>query len=413
MYKVLIKGPVLTRSGYGEQTRFALRALSSFPEKYEVFLEPIPWGKTGWIHGDGEERRWIDNLIKKTFAFTKSGGQFDASLQVTIPNEFTNLAPINVGYTAGMETTKVAPIWLQKSNNMNKVLVVSDHSKGVFENTSFTGKFPNGTPALLKLDTPVETVHFPVKDLRGTELKGFDVPTDFNFLSVAQWSPRKNMTAMIKWFIKEFHDDKVGLIVKTSKTGNSIMDRTMMEREFTTLMEMFPEKKCSVYLLHGDLEDSELQWLYSHEKVKAVVTTSHGEGFGLPLFEAAYTGVPVVAPHWSGQCDFLYMPVEKKGKIKLRPMFAKVDYELRPIKPEAVWKDVIIAESMWCYPHEASFKSRLREVYKDYGRFASQAKKLQIYLREEFSATKKMAEFEEEFSTVFGTEESKSFGMVI
>jgi hypothetical protein len=94
-------------------------------------------------------------------------------------------------------------------------------------------------------------------------------------------------------------------------------------------------------------------------------------------------------------------------------MFAKVDYELRPVKPEAVWKDVIMAESMWCYPHEASFKSRMREVYKDYGRFASQAKKLQVYLREEFSATKKAAEFEEEFSTVFGTEEPESFGVVI
>jgi len=415
MYKILVKGPGLTRSGYGEQTRFALRALANQSEKYDLYFEPIKWGATGWIHGDTEERRWLDMLAKKTFEFRQSGGQFDASLQVTIPNEFDKLAPINIGYTAGIETTKVAPIWLQKSNMMDKILVVSDHSKGVFENTNYNGKLPDGTPAHLNLAIPVETTHFPVKDLAGKPLEGFELTTDFNFLSIAQWSPRKNMTVMIKWFVKEFYDENVGLIVKTSQKNNSSLDRARMEVIFTDLMKKFPEKKCSVYLLHGDLSDSEIQWLYNHEKIKAVVSTTHGEGFGLPLFEAAYTGVPVVAPHWSGQCDFLYMPVTKKGKTRQRAMFAKVGYELQYVQANAAWENVIQADSMWCYPRESSFKSRLREVYKDYSRFASQAKTLQAYLREEFSETKKMIEFEEEFSTVFTAEEvtDMSYGMIL
>ncbi len=57
--------------------------------------------------------------------------------------------------------------------------------------------------------------------------------------------------------------------------------------------------------------------IYRHPQIKAIVTTTHGEGFGLPLFEAAYNELPVVAPNWSGHVDFLYAPKkDKKGKVK-------------------------------------------------------------------------------------------------
>ena len=60
--------------------------------------------------------------------------------------------------------------------------------------------------------------------------------------------------------------------------------------------------------------------LYAHPKIKAYVSLTHGEGYGLPLFEAAYHGIPIIAPDWSGHLDFLYMPVKcticqkKKGQ---------------------------------------------------------------------------------------------------
>ena len=38
----------------------------------------------------------------------------------------------------------------------------------------------------------------------------------------------------------------------------------------------------------GDMSEAEMTALYQHPKVKGMVSISHGEGFGLPLFEAGH-----------------------------------------------------------------------------------------------------------------------------
>ena len=125
--------------------------------------------------------------------------------------------------------------------------------------------------------------------------------------------------------------------------------------------------------------------LYKHSKIKAFVSLSHGEGFGLPHFEAAYSGLPVIAPEWSGYLDFLCMPKkDKKGKVKIKPHFATVDYDLSPIPENAVWEGVLQKDSMWAFPQQGSYKMRLREVLKDHGRYKSQAKRLQKHILSNF-----------------------------
>ena len=127
--RILVKAPALSRSGYGEQTRFAMRALRSVEDKLDIYLINIPWGHTGFITTDNEERHWLDSLLHKTILHTQEGGTFDLSLQVTIPNEWERIAPIDIGYTAGIETTKVAPHWIEKGNTVEKIIVVSNHAK--------------------------------------------------------------------------------------------------------------------------------------------------------------------------------------------------------------------------------------------------------------------------------------------
>ena len=157
---IYVRGPVLSQSGYGEQARFALRALRSREDLFDIYIEPIPWGKTGWQWDNTEFRHWMDTRIGQTkLAVDNKTINPDISLQVTIPNEFQKICPLNVGYTAGIETTKCSPSWLQKGNEMDKILVVSNHAKNTYAGTFAEAEGADGKKFPYKLQTPVEVVH--------------------------------------------------------------------------------------------------------------------------------------------------------------------------------------------------------------------------------------------------------------
>jgi len=379
--KILIKAPIHTRSGYGEQSRFALRALRSREDLFDIFIQPIEWGKTSWVCEDTEERRWIDTTIEKTIAFIQHGGQFDVSFQITIPNEWQNIAPVNVGFTAGMETTKVSHQWIQKGNEMNGIVVVSDHSKNTYVNSVYTGvNEQNNQPVELRLETPITTVNYPVKKFENTPELPLDLEFDFNFLALAQMGPRKNVPNTIKWFIEEFKDEEVGLIVKTNMAKNCLMDREKVFHDLRKfIIEQAPEHKCKVYLLHGDMGDDEIHSLFVHPKIKSLLTLTHGEGFGLPIFEAAYSETPIIAPGWSGHLDFLVN--KKTGKSE----FYNVEYDIQPIPEHVLWDGVIIKDSMWAYPREHSAKQKMRECFANFKEAKTTAVKLSKRLHKNLS----------------------------
>jgi hypothetical protein len=239
-----------------------------------------------------------------------------------------------------------------------------------------------------KCETKIDVVHYPVRTPEQEPLD-LELTTSFNYLSIVQWGKRKNVENMLRWFIEANHDkEDVGLILKTNLARNCLLDRLTIEHMISRLVdEQYKDRKCKIYLLHGYLTRGQLQTLYNQETVKAYITTTHGEGYGLPIFEAAYNGLPVVATDWSGHLDFLYMPVvnKKTKKTKMKPMFSRVDYELENVPDHAVWENIIIKDSKWAYPKEKSFKIALQEIYKDHGRFLKRAKDLQNWIGENFS----------------------------
>jgi len=399
--KIILKGPFLSRSGYGEQARFALRSLRTREELLDIYIINIRWGKTGWIWEDTEERRWIDENIKKTVLYIEEykkhnmPPQFDLSLQITIPQEWEKMAPINIGYTAGTESTKISPQWIEKCKLVDKILVTSNHAKYAFDTTKYKAQNPQtGEVIDFENDTKIEIVSYPVRQHEPCKDFKLDLKHDFNFLCNAQWSPRKNIENTIRWWLEEFWDQEVGLVVKGNTASNSYMDRGLTEHRLEKLLKEFEDRKCSVYLLHGDLSESELSALYQHRKIKAFINLAHGEGFGLPVFEAAYYGLPVIAPDWGGVVDFLYAPKkDKKGKEKKKHHFTKVDYELKPIQKDAVWEPILIKDSMWAFPKQGSYKMGLRKIYKNYDVVKKEAKKLQKWILEEFNNEKRLNDF--------------------
>jgi glycosyltransferase involved in cell wall biosynthesis len=398
--KILVRGPALSQTGYGEQCRFALRALRSREDLFDIYLLNTAWGGTNWIFEDNEERRWLDELIIKAKPLLEQQGanpqmpMFDMSLQVTIPNELQRMAPQNILYTAGIETDRACPEWISKCHQFaDKILVISEHAKNGLQ-VPIKAQDQSGNEIEFILDKPIEVVHYPVKKIETKELN-LNLETDFNFLVMAQWGPRKNLANTINWFCQEFHNDEnVGLIVKTFAKGNSQIDKKALQAPLKEIIDNHPDKKCKVYFLHGYMDEQEIHSLYNHPKIKAMVNFGHGEGYGLPLFEAAYSGLPVITHDFGGQKDFLYAPKKtKKGGEKLRPHFSKVNYDLKPVQNEVLWNNVIEPNMQWAYPKESNCKIAMREAVKNYGLLHGEARRLKCWLEEQFEESKKYEDF--------------------
>ena len=399
--KILVRGPVLSQSGYGEQARFALRALKSREDLFDIFIIAVSWGKTGWVWQENEFRSWMDEKITLTqVLLQRQELQADLSLQITIPNEFQKITPINIGYTAGIETHKCSAQWLPKCNEMDKVLVVSNHSKTSLVSTTAeaineqTGeKFP------YNIQSPVDVVWENTPREDPEPIDQLELRHDFNFLAVSQLSPRKNFDNMVKWFVEEFIDQNVGLVLKTNIANNSVADWEYLQGSIKRVLDKYSDRKCSVYLLHGDLSSGQMTWLYRHEKIKGMINIAHGEGFGLPLFEAAREALPITTLAWSGQLDFLSNDGEE--------YFNEVEYSLAPVQKEAVWKNVIDPNQMWAFADQGSYKMALRKAIKNYDEMKEKALALQEINETRFSDDVLYKGFVESIVDVFDDENAE------
>jgi len=361
MTKILVRGPALSQSGYGEHCRSVLRALKS-KKKNDIYLINVGWGESGWIYEDTDERRWIDSLILKTAQATES--DFDLSVQVQLPIEWQQLAKKNIGVTAGVETDTIPATWAEASEQMDAIVVPSQHTKDGFSEYE----------SLLK---KISVVGYPVKKKKSQQLD-LGLSTASNFLTVAQWSPRKNLEQLLSAFIQEFMNEDVGLILKVGLKNGSEIDRHYTKERLDSFLKGVPEnKKCKVYLLHGTMSEAEMAALYKDKNITAYVTTSHGEGYGLPSFDAATSGLPIVAANWGG--------IKEYSSIEGAPMILEVDHEVDNVKDYQQWSGVLETTAKWCFPDITSLRSKMREVYADSTTAKKNAMFLQAHLSKQFS----------------------------
>ena len=220
---VLLVGPILTRSGYGEQARFALRALRSREDLFDVYIKPITWGQTSWIINPESN----DGLIRKIMERSKkSNVKPDVTFQVQLPDEWDpNLGKKNIGVSAVVETSRCNPKWIDCCNKMDHVIVPSEFSKKCLINSGLKSKRATVIPESF-MDTCFDE----------PEELSVNFQTNRNFLMLGQMSgdwetDRKNTAQTIALFCDVFKNrPDVGLIVKTNSGRNSTVDRSKSKK---------------------------------------------------------------------------------------------------------------------------------------------------------------------------------------
>jgi glycosyltransferase involved in cell wall biosynthesis len=364
---LIFQAPVATRSGYGDHARDLLHSLYKL-DKFDIKVISTRWGSTPMdtLNYDNEFHKWIiENIIPGIQQ------KPDIYIQVTVPNEFQPLGFYNIGITAAIETTHCALDWVHGCNRMDLIIVPSEHSKKSLIDTIYNEQ-DKQTGRLIgqhKINKPVEVLFegFDESDF-GTEHVAHiteldEIKEDFAFLFVGHWlrgdlgEDRKNVGMMIKTFAMAFKNEKKkpALILKTSSAGFSVIDRETTIKKIKSALGS-DYKSVPIYLLHGDLTPSQMNGLYEHSKVKAMLNFTKGEGFGRPLLEFSLTGKPVIVSNWSGHLDFL-----KSGAVLL-------EGELKEVHESAA-DQFLLKEAQWFNVNVSKALPVIKDVYKNYDKY--------------------------------------------
>ncbi len=342
MRSVIFRAPALSQSGYGVHARQVFRWLEE--KNLRVFTQVVNWGSTPWyVNPDA-----MDGMIGRIMLTTNDiPARADVSIQLQLPDEWdAALGSVNIGMTALVETDICNPVWIDAVNKMSAVVLPSNFAKDTLIRSSMS------RPVKTRVEVVPES--FPDALLKKSEIS-LDLATSFNFLIVSQLtavSPqedRKNIINTVRWISEEFKDDaSVGVIVKTNSGRSTTIDRSLTRSALASAVSG-AKSKVQLYMLHGDVPEEQMAGLYQHPKVRALVSLTRGEGFGLPLLEAAASGLPVIATNWSAHTEFL-------GK-----KYIGIDHQLIPVPKGRIDGRIFVQGSKWADPSEADFKRRIKK----------------------------------------------------
>ena len=386
----IISCPIDTYSGYGARSRDIVKTIIK-TDKYNVKILPQRWGATPWgfIEDHKDEWGFLQSHILQEPKLTQ---QPEIWAQITIPNEFAPVGKYNIGITAGIETTAVKGEWIEGCNRMNLVITSSEFAKKTFESMDYEVKNPQGQlQGHLKLTTPIEVIFEGAntdlyKVIEQNQIKTINLDSikeSFAYLFVGHWTQgdfgedRKNVSLLVKAFYEVFKNkkNKPALILKTSGAGSSYMDRDTILNKIDKIKQSVNSKDIpNIYLLHGDFSDSEVNELYNHSKIKAMVSLTKGEGFGRPLLEFSLTKKPILATNWSGHVDFLNSEFT-----------SLINGELKNVDDSAVVKDMILKESQWFTPNPGEIGHYLKDIFKNYKKYAELGKRQAHFSKTNFS----------------------------
>ena len=402
--KVLMCAPFNTRSGYGDHARSIFYSIMD-REDLEIKCVDVRWGSTPRNHLNSNIPR--HKKLLDTFIDGKNIEQPDIYIDIRIPNEYQTPGKINIGITAGVEADICSAEFIQGCNKMNLNIVPSKFTQETFmrsvydrihNETNQKGGEVRLSKPMAVLSEGIDTdIYQPIPDAGRSDdpfkKQIYDlIKENFVYLHVGQWGKggygedRKNIYVMIKCFIQAFANQKnpPALLLKTNGADFSLLDKKEIVDKINSIKDQFKslDSLPNIYLLHGDLTIKQMALLYNLPKIKAMLSCTHGEGFGRPLAEATCCDLPVIASNWSGQLDFL----NPKQSVL-------ISGELAEIPKALIWEPIIVKPGKWFNVSEPDVINKLRLFHKNHKAIKANAKKRGLWNRSKFSLKTMAKEF--------------------
>lgn len=392
--------PIDVYSGYSQRSRDTVKSIINLKkDEWDIKIIPCAWGNCP--HGFIEENpEW--QFLTPYFISGQLTQQPDIFIWITIPTEFQKVGKYNIGITAGLETDVVPGDWIEGCNRMDLVLVSSEHSKKAFQISKYQKQNPQTKQieGVIELTTPVEVIFegidtniYKYLDTPNKEIGNLNtIPESFCYLFTGHWlqgdlnEDRKNVGLLIKAFFELFKNkkNKPALVLKTSIVGSSYMDRDEILKRVQMIRETCNSTDLpNVYLLHGEFTDKEMNEIYNHPKIKAMVSLTKGEGFGRPLLEFTQSKKPIICSNWSGPVDFL-----NKEFVTL------INGTLTNVHPSAA-NQWLLKEAKWFSPDTGQAGHYLRDMFENYKDYIEGGKRQAYYAKTNFSFEKMTEKLDE------------------
>jgi len=196
----------------------------------------------------------------------------------------------------------------------------------------------------------------------------------FVFLFVGKYETRKCLEETMQAFAEAFGNDSTKELV--IKTGYFTDDAERWRR----LQNLHAELGCeNIRIIYAGVDPQDMWNLY--RGANAFVFPTRGEGWGLPLIEAAAMGVPIITTWWSGHTEFL--PACRTSVIA-------VDFELGPIHcadHQRYFPSPDGNYGLWAYPQQHSLISAMRRMVQEHEKYQFLADQNSQAIRQQYSWT--------------------------
>lgn len=196
----------------------------------------------------------------------------------------------------------------------------------------------------------------------------------FRFLVVGKYEIRKSYPEIFTAFAAEFgRDPEVELVMKSDYFRDGDVKAQQMITDLRS---------------HG-FENWRLNWGYAdirniadmYRTADVFLSAPRGEAWGLPIIEAAASGLPVISTMYSGHAEFL-KPIQTS--------VISVDYDMGAVDcdeykgyypfPDGDW-------GQWAIPSVDSLRTAMRTARENHANLSQQARKNSAVIRREFGWT--------------------------